>query len=216
MLCQVSRGDTVVMMNTGKEYTLDEIGVLAPGKVQVGQGLTAWCGRGWAGPASRWQSMSLTSLPPLPPASSQVDTLYCGEVGYLAAQIKSVQDARVGDTVTMKKQQAEEPLPGYQVSEGREGSRVCERECGRGLLLSLVVVPPSLRRESLSEASAVFLQINFPLLLIHRTSSPWSTVVCSQSTLTTTRYAASGNRTLEALHVGHSRLLQHGRQHSPH
>lgn len=32
---QVSKGDTVVMMNTGKEYTLDEVGVLAPGKVQV-------------------------------------------------------------------------------------------------------------------------------------------------------------------------------------
>lgn len=43
-----------------------------------------------------------------------MDTLYCGEVGYLAAQIKSVQDARVGDTVTMKKQPAAEALPGYQ------------------------------------------------------------------------------------------------------
>ncbi len=31
-----------------------------------------------------------------------MDTLYCGEVGYLAAQIKSVKDARVGDTVTLK------------------------------------------------------------------------------------------------------------------
>lgn len=31
----VSRGDTVVMMNTGKEYTLDEIGVLSPGKTSV-------------------------------------------------------------------------------------------------------------------------------------------------------------------------------------
>jgi translation elongation factor EF-4 len=32
---QVSKGDTVIMMNTGKEYTLDEVGVLAPGKTQV-------------------------------------------------------------------------------------------------------------------------------------------------------------------------------------
>lgn len=38
----------------GKEYTLDEVGVLAPHKTPV-------------------------------------DALYCGEVGYLAAQIKSVQ-----------------------------------------------------------------------------------------------------------------------------
>jgi GTP-binding protein LepA len=47
---------------------------------------------------------------PLP----QVDTLYAGEVGYLAAQIKSVQDARVGDTVTSKKNPAPEALEGYQ------------------------------------------------------------------------------------------------------
>lgn len=33
---KVCKGDTVVMMNTGKEYTLDEIGVLAPVKIPVG------------------------------------------------------------------------------------------------------------------------------------------------------------------------------------
>jgi hypothetical protein len=43
-----------------------------------------------------------------------VDTLYAGEVGYLAAQIKSVQDARVGDTVTLKKVPAVEALDSYQ------------------------------------------------------------------------------------------------------
>jgi len=32
---KVASGDTVVMMNTGKEYTLDEIGVLAPVKTPV-------------------------------------------------------------------------------------------------------------------------------------------------------------------------------------
>ncbi|KAF6260190.1 GTP-binding protein lepa [Scenedesmus sp. NREL 46B-D3] len=74
---QVAKGDTVVMMNTGKEYTLDEIGVLAPVKTPV-------------------------------------DTLYAGEVGYLAAQIKSVQDARVGDTVTLKKAPAADALEGYE------------------------------------------------------------------------------------------------------
>ena len=31
----ISKGDTVRMMNTGKEYQLDEVGVLAPHKVQV-------------------------------------------------------------------------------------------------------------------------------------------------------------------------------------
>lgn len=44
----------------------------------------------------------------------QVDTLYAGEVGYLAAQIKSVQDARVGDTITQKKLPASEALAGYE------------------------------------------------------------------------------------------------------
>ena len=31
----------------------------------------------------------------------------------MAAQIKSVKDARVGDTITLSKTQAEESLPGY-------------------------------------------------------------------------------------------------------
>ena len=47
------------------------------------------------------------------PLPAQVDTLYCGEVGYLAAQIKSVKDARVGDTVTQRSAPADEPLAGY-------------------------------------------------------------------------------------------------------
>lgn len=33
----------------------------------------------------------------------QVDTLYCGEVGYMSAQIKSVVEARVGDTITQSR-----------------------------------------------------------------------------------------------------------------
>ena len=36
-----------------------------------------------------------------------------GEVGYIAASIKSVLDVRVGDTVTTASQGAKEPLPGY-------------------------------------------------------------------------------------------------------
>ena len=41
------------------------------------------------------------------------DALYAGEVGYIAASIKNIQDARVGDTVTTAVGGAEEPLPGY-------------------------------------------------------------------------------------------------------
>ena len=39
--------------------------------------------------------------------------LYAGEVGYITASIKSLQDAQVGDTVTLVKNPAEMPLPGY-------------------------------------------------------------------------------------------------------
>ncbi len=39
--------------------------------------------------------------------------LSAGEVGYITASIKSVQDTRVGDTVTLAARPAAEPLPGY-------------------------------------------------------------------------------------------------------
>lgn len=39
--------------------------------------------------------------------------LKAGEVGYIAASIKSLSDVRVGDTITLKENPALEPLPGY-------------------------------------------------------------------------------------------------------
>ena len=50
--------------------------------------------------------MRATSLEP-------AKELCAGEVGYIAAAIKSVQDAKVGDTVTLANNPASEPLPGY-------------------------------------------------------------------------------------------------------
>ncbi len=41
------------------------------------------------------------------------DGLSAGEVGYIAASIKNVREARVGDTVTLASRPAAEPLPGY-------------------------------------------------------------------------------------------------------
>ncbi|MGI6255488.1 MAG: translation elongation factor 4 [Acutalibacter sp.] len=41
------------------------------------------------------------------------DALYAGEVGYIAASIKDVRQARVGDTVTLADRPAAEPLAGY-------------------------------------------------------------------------------------------------------
>ncbi len=43
----------------------------------------------------------------------KTSSLSAGEVGYLMASIKNVQDARVGDTVTTLANPAESPLPGY-------------------------------------------------------------------------------------------------------
>ncbi|MBE9076898.1 elongation factor 4 [Romeria aff. gracilis LEGE 07310] len=72
----VRRKDRVRLMASGKEYEIDELGVLSPQQVEV-------------------------------------EELHAGEVGYFAASIKSVEDARVGDTITLVKEPAEKPLPGY-------------------------------------------------------------------------------------------------------
>lgn len=72
----VKKGDRIRLMATGKEYEIDELGVLSPNQVQV-------------------------------------ESLHAGEVGYLAASIKAVSDARVGDTITLASAPAAEPLPGY-------------------------------------------------------------------------------------------------------
>ena len=41
------------------------------------------------------------------------DQLRAGQVGYIAASIKTVSEARVGDTVTLRDRPAPQPLPGY-------------------------------------------------------------------------------------------------------
>ena len=48
------------------------------------------------------------------PFQEEVDHLGPGEVGYLAASIKSLQDAKVGDTVTLAHRPAEKALAGFQ------------------------------------------------------------------------------------------------------
>ncbi|KRN33220.1 translation elongation factor 4 [Weissella halotolerans] len=42
------------------------------------------------------------------------EQLMAGDIGYLAASIKNIRDARPGDTITHVNQPAAEPLPGYQ------------------------------------------------------------------------------------------------------
>ncbi len=47
------------------------------------------------------------------PKSVPVDVLAPGDVGYVVASIRSVENVRVGDTITQKERPALEPLPGY-------------------------------------------------------------------------------------------------------
>jgi GTP-binding protein LepA len=72
----VKKGDKVYLMASGKEFQIDELGILSP-----------------------------TQKP--------VDELHAGEVGYFAAAIKAVTDARVGDTITLVSKKAAAALPGY-------------------------------------------------------------------------------------------------------
>ncbi|HHT9152048.1 MAG TPA: translation elongation factor 4 [Candidatus Hypogeohydataceae bacterium YC40] len=48
------------------------------------------------------------------PKMTPVEALHTGEVGYLAASIKSIHDVEIGDTVTHEKERASVALPGYQ------------------------------------------------------------------------------------------------------
>lgn len=47
------------------------------------------------------------------PNMKPVKKIVSGEVGYIATGLKTVHDARVGDTITVVSNPAEEPLPGY-------------------------------------------------------------------------------------------------------
>jgi len=56
----------------------------------------------------------VTELGHLKPGGlSPASELKAGDVGYIAASIKNVRDTRVGDTITLVDNPAQEPLPGY-------------------------------------------------------------------------------------------------------
>jgi GTP-binding protein LepA len=74
---ELRQGDMIRMMSSGKEYEVDEIGVLSP-------------------------------------YMTEVEVLSSGEVGYVAAGMKNVNDTRVGDTITGARRAAPEALSGYQ------------------------------------------------------------------------------------------------------
>ena len=49
----------------------------------------------------------------LSPMMSPGSALEAGEIGYIVTNLKTTRDARVGDTVTVRRSHASEPLPGY-------------------------------------------------------------------------------------------------------
>ncbi len=63
---------------------------------------------------SNGKSFTVTEVGHFEPGSYEpCEKLFAGEVGYIAASIKSLSDIRVGDTITLKDDKALEPLPGY-------------------------------------------------------------------------------------------------------
>ncbi|MCE5234711.1 MAG: translation elongation factor 4 [Clostridiaceae bacterium] len=59
------------------------------------------------------KEFEVTEVGVFTPALKATDELTAGEVGYIAASIKSVADTKVGDTVTDAQNPAKEPLSGY-------------------------------------------------------------------------------------------------------
>ncbi|MGB0440048.1 MAG: translation elongation factor 4, partial [Paracoccaceae bacterium] len=50
------------------------------------------------------------------PAMTSIDELGPGEIGFITASIKQVRDTKVGDTITLERKGAADPLPGFQPS----------------------------------------------------------------------------------------------------
>jgi len=59
------------------------------------------------------KSFEVTEIGTSMPRQTQVEELTVGDVGYVAASIKTVGDTSVGDTITDASRPAAEPLPGY-------------------------------------------------------------------------------------------------------
>ncbi|MHC5374704.1 translation elongation factor 4 [Enterococcus sp. LJL120] len=62
---------------------------------------------------SNGKTFEVTEVGVFSPKAVNRDFLMVGDVGYITASIKTVQDTRVGDTVTLANNPAKEALPGY-------------------------------------------------------------------------------------------------------
>jgi len=59
------------------------------------------------------KQFDVTEVGVFSPKMQPKESLTAGEVGYIAASIKSIEDTAVGDTITTAENPAKEPLPGY-------------------------------------------------------------------------------------------------------
>src|SRR5947208_5045647 len=75
------------------------------GRIRIGQKIRLW---------SNGQAFEVDGLGYQAPKATPCDELQAGEVGYLYANIKTVSDAKIGDTITDHEHPAAEPLPGFE------------------------------------------------------------------------------------------------------
>ena len=75
------------------------------GVVRKGQKIRLW---------SNQQSYEVEAVGYQSPKATPCDELSAGEVGFLSANIKTVSDAKIGDTILDDEFPAEEPLPGFE------------------------------------------------------------------------------------------------------
>src|ERR1700682_3062724 len=75
------------------------------GRLRVGQKIRLWAN----GTTHDVEGVGYQSPKPIP-----CDELSAGEAGFLFANIKTVSDAKIGDTITDQENPASEPLPGFQ------------------------------------------------------------------------------------------------------
>ena len=75
------------------------------GHIRLGQKIRLW---------SNGQAFDVEGLGYQAPKATPCDELQAGEVGILFANIKTVSDAKIGDTITDHENPAAEPLPGFE------------------------------------------------------------------------------------------------------
>ena len=75
------------------------------GRLRMGQKIRLW---------SNGQVFEVEGLGYQAPKATPAEELSAGEVGYLHANIKTVSDAKIGDTITDDASPAAEPLPGFE------------------------------------------------------------------------------------------------------